>query len=83
MNAQTEHFIDRDAIARMKDGAILVNTARGPLIDTAAMIEAFKEKCGAVTCRDLKQMTDGRPLCPCAECVRSAVLVYGEAMGLE
>jgi len=42
LNSQTEHFIDRDAIARMKDGAILVNTARGPLIDTEAMIEALR-----------------------------------------
>ena len=47
------------------------------------MLGAFKEKCGAVTCQDLKRMTDGRPLCPCEECVRNAVLVYGEVMGLQ
>ena len=43
----------------------------------------FKERCGAVTCRDLKEETDGKPLCPCEDCVRNAVLAYGKVMGLE
>ncbi len=38
----TYHLIDAAAIARMKDTAMLVNTARGPLIDTEALIEALK-----------------------------------------
>ncbi|MEJ2149384.1 MAG: 2-hydroxyacid dehydrogenase, partial [Chloroflexota bacterium] len=36
------HLIDRDALAQMKDGVMLINTSRGALIDTAEVIEALK-----------------------------------------
>jgi len=39
---QTEHLIDVRAIARMKHGAILINTARGSVIDSRALIEALR-----------------------------------------
>jgi D-lactate dehydrogenase len=39
---KTHHLIGRDAIARMKDGAMIVNTARGGLIDTDALVEALE-----------------------------------------
>lgn len=38
----THHLIDRKAIAKMKKGAILINAARGPLVDEAAMARALK-----------------------------------------
>jgi D-lactate dehydrogenase len=38
---ETHHLIDRDALATMRDGALLINTARGSLIDTAALVEAL------------------------------------------
>lgn len=40
--ASTEHMIDAGAIARMKPGAILLNTSRGGLVDTAALIAGLK-----------------------------------------
>lgn len=39
---ETFHFIDAAAIAKMKDGAVLINTARGPLVDSAALIDALE-----------------------------------------
>lgn len=38
----TYHLIDSEAISKMKDSVMLVNTARGPLIDVEALISALK-----------------------------------------
>ena len=40
--AQTHHLLDRVAFAGMKRGVIIINTARGDLIDTPALIEALE-----------------------------------------
>jgi D-3-phosphoglycerate dehydrogenase / 2-oxoglutarate reductase len=42
LNDETRGFISRSCIEAMKPGAILVNTARGALVDEAAMIEALQ-----------------------------------------
>lgn len=39
---ETKGIIGREALAQMKDGAILLNTARGPLIDEEAVAEALR-----------------------------------------
>lgn len=38
----TRHLIDRHSLARMKPGAMLINTGRGALVDTPALIGALK-----------------------------------------
>jgi D-3-phosphoglycerate dehydrogenase len=42
LNDETRGFLSRERIAAMRPGVILVNTARGALVDEAAMIEALK-----------------------------------------
>jgi D-3-phosphoglycerate dehydrogenase / 2-oxoglutarate reductase len=42
LNDETRGFLSRDRIAAMKPGVILVNTARGAMVDEAAMIDALK-----------------------------------------
>ncbi len=39
---QTRHLIDAEALARMRPGAMLINTSRGALLDTPTVIEALK-----------------------------------------
>ena len=40
--AENYHMIDKNAIEKMKDGVILINTARGTIFDTPAIVEAVK-----------------------------------------
>jgi len=42
LNDDTRGFLSRERIARMKPGALLVNTARGALMDEQALIDALK-----------------------------------------
>ncbi len=60
----------------------LKTEGKGTLKLARQIQEAFRDRCGAITCRDLKAVTGGKPLCPCEDCVRNAVLIYGDVMGL-
>ena len=42
LNDETRGFLSRERIAAMRKGAILVNTARGAIVDETAMIDALK-----------------------------------------
>lgn len=42
LTPQSHHLINEDALAQMKDGVMLINTSRGALVDTRAVISALK-----------------------------------------
>ena len=44
LNAETRHIIGAKQFAKMKPTAYLINTARGPVVDEAALIAALREK---------------------------------------
>ena len=43
-NEETEHAFSTDAFVRMKETAVIINTARGPIIDEKALIIALEQK---------------------------------------
>jgi D-3-phosphoglycerate dehydrogenase len=43
LNEHTRHLINADALARMKPTAYLINVARGPIVDEAALIDTLRK----------------------------------------
>jgi glyoxylate reductase len=44
LTPETHRLMNRERFARMKPGAILVNSARGPIVDTEALLEALRSR---------------------------------------
>lgn len=55
-NASTKGMIGREQIGRMKKNAILVNLARGPVLDSQALADALNEERIAGACIDVFEM---------------------------
>lgn len=58
LTTETHHLIDADALARMRPSAILVNTARGAIVDQVALGQALREGTIAAAAIDV---TDPEP----------------------
>lgn len=44
LNEQTKHIINQDSLATMQENAMLINTSRGGLVDSDAVVKALKSK---------------------------------------
>jgi glyoxylate reductase len=44
LTPDTHHLIDSQALSKMKPSAVLINTARGPVVDSGALYEALKDR---------------------------------------
>jgi phosphoglycerate dehydrogenase-like enzyme len=64
LTAETRGLVDADFLARMKDGALLVNVARGPVVDTDALLAELTSGrlSAAVDVTDPEPLPAGHPL---------------------
>ncbi len=50
---ETKHMVNKESIAKMKKGVVLVNTSRGALIDSEALLEGIKDRQIGAACLDV------------------------------
>ena len=64
LTPDTEHFVDERFLSQMRAGALLVNPARGRLVDTQALMRALELKRirAALDVTDPEPLPDGHPL---------------------
>src|SRR5262249_44403112 len=62
LSPETRHLIDASALSRMKANAVLVNTARGAIVDERALEAALRS--GAIACAGLDVYEDEPRLAP-------------------
>lgn len=61
---RTRHLVDAGFLARMREGALLINVARGPVVDTDALVFALGEGriSAALDVTDPEPLPSGHPL---------------------
>lgn len=71
-NTDTYHLIDAEALRKMKPTAILINTARGPLVDEQALAEALRT--GVIWAAGLDVFEHGNYPIPELTCLDNVVM---------
>lgn len=72
LTARTRHLIGREQFATMRSSALVINIARGGVVDTDALVDALKhgEIAGAaLDVTDPEPLPEGHPLWPMANCL--------------
>ena len=75
MEATCGALVGAAMVAGMRQKSGTVRTSR-------QLSERFCADCGATLCKDLKGRDTGKVLCACEDCVRNAVLAYGDIAGI-
>ncbi len=68
LTADTNHLINSDTISMMKQGAILINTGRGPLVDEQAVANALADGHLSAYCADVLSVEPAQPENPLLSC---------------
>ena len=83
----TRGLINADAIAKMKQGAVLLNTARGPVVDSAALAEALNAGKLAGAGIDVFEgeppIAENHPLCSAKNTVLTPHVAFASREALE
>jgi len=69
---ETQHMVDEEALAMMKPTAILINMARGPVVDTGALVRALREgqiRAAGLDVTDPEPLPAGHPLYSLPNCL--------------
>jgi glyoxylate reductase len=72
LTPETRHLIDARALSRMRPTAILVNTSRGPVVDTDALVAALRDgtiRAAALDVTDPEPLPAGHPLVGLDNCL--------------
>lgn len=80
LTAENKGFINKERLARMKQGTILINTARGPLIDEQAAAESLNNNHLGGLCTDVtsvEPITPDNPLLTARNCLITPHLAWG------
>jgi D-3-phosphoglycerate dehydrogenase / 2-oxoglutarate reductase len=73
MNKRNTHFVNRERIALMKTGALLINTSRGGIVDTQALTDAVMQRhLGGVALDVFEEEPYQGPLVECENVAMSA-----------
>lgn len=59
LSAQTVHMIDRAAFDQFKPGAVLINTSRGGIVDSEALLDALRAGCVSAAAVDVLENEAG------------------------
>lgn len=82
LTAETQGMINQQTIKKMKDGAILINTARGGLLDEEAIAEALRSgklRGAAVDVVSQEPITQGNPLLHAPNCIITPHMAWAPA----
>jgi glyoxylate reductase len=75
LTPETRHLIDARALAKMKSTAYLINTARGPVVDEAALVNALRSRQIAGAGLDVYE-NEPRMAAGLAECTNALLLPH-------